>query len=380
MKKKIKILLFNHFTIEGNSMFEFEEKGFMLIKVYGSNYEMGYQHGEKCSNQINEHIKVIFERIKKRGVTKKTAKEYAKRQIDFAVNYAPHLVEELNGIADGAGVEKEEIYVLNTTQPSGSKSCTTFVVFGNRTYDGSTIMVQNIDNAVNSRTIDRGIILQMTPEKGPSLLMFCRSGGLYPHGINSEGGIRIGNALNSILDRNFGTPLNFINRIFLEQTTIEGAVNVVRSAKRAGSNANIMADGSGRVAMIEWCPDNFAILEPYPNIPSRGYFFHTNHFLHPDMLKYEARQGEGAVNTTKRLQRIGELFSEWDKTGDKFGVETAKMFLSDHINSPHSICSHSAPEKKSITVACVIAQPEKKTIHVCKGNPCEGNFQTYKLP
>jgi isopenicillin-N N-acyltransferase-like protein len=61
-------------------------------------------------------------------------------------------------------------------------------------------------------------------------------------------------------------------------------------------------------------------------------------------------------------------------------IESAKKMLSDHANTPDSICAHLQPPKKTIsTVACVIAQPAKKTIHVCKGNPCENQFQTYTI-
>jgi isopenicillin-N N-acyltransferase-like protein len=355
------------------------ETKFPLIKVQGSNYEMGYQHGEKCSHKIKDHINVAKKLLEKRGVNEKTAYKFANNFMDYGAAYAPHLVEELNGIADGAKVPREAIYVLNTGIPKESASCTTFTVFGEKTEKGSTIMVQNIDNNLDSRTDERGIILQATPDKGPSLLMFCRAGGLYPHGINSEGGLRIGNALSSILDRQLGTPLNFINRMFLEQTTIEDATEVIRCSNRAVSNANIMSDSSGRVAMIEWCPERLAVIEPFSNIPNRGYFFHTNHFLHPDLKKFEARKGNTALNTVKRLERITELFLEWEKTGEKFSLEIAKRFLSDHANSPHSICQHPAPNKNLRTFACVIAQPDKKTIHVCKGNPCEGEFHTYKI-
>jgi len=363
-------------------MSKLEERGFPLVKVHGSNYEMGYQHGEKCSELIKEHLKISLQAVQERGITKEKALEFSTRCISFGERYAPHLVEELNGIADGAGVSREEIYSLNTGQPRRLESCTTFVVFGRRTDDGSTIITQNVDNPRTTRTVERGIILHLTPREGPAILALCRAGNLYVHGINSAGMVRLGNELSSVLDRDFGNPSAFICRRILEQTTIEDALVVVREAKRSGSQADIMAESSGRVAQVEWCPDSLAVLEPYENVPSKGYFFHTNHFLHPDMLKYEGRSGDKMVNSSRRLERIKQLFVEWDRTGEPFRIEAAKIFVSDHVNSPDSICRHlGAPERQVFgqTVACIIAQPAKKVIHVSKGNPCKGEFRTYTL-
>lgn len=351
-----------------------------MIKVHGSNYEMGYQHGEKCSELIRDHLKICFGNLQQKDMAKEKALLYAKRCIDFAAKYAPHLVEELNGIADGANVSRDEIYYLNTDHPSSYEGCTTFVVFPERTHDSSIIAAQNVDNRASSRTVDRGIILHMVPKKGPEMLAFCRAGNLYPHGINSTGMTRVGNALTSVLDRDFGVCTDLIGRVCLEQEAVEDAVEAVMKARRSKSNTVIMTDRSGRAAIAEWCPDDIALLEPHESIPNRGYFFHTNHFLHPDMLKYEARHDDRLANSVKRLERIKELLQEWDRVGDKLTIGTVERFLSDHANASDSICSHLEPPRKLVsTVACVIAQPMKKTLHVSRGNPCKGEFQTYRL-
>jgi len=377
----------NEFFEVSNLMSQLLETGFPLVEVGGSNNEIGFQHGEKCAALIREHLNILFQGLQQKGISRNDALRFSTRCVNFGARYAPHLVEELNGIAEGAGVGKEEIYVLNIGLPNNAggwrafSGCTTFYVSGNRTSDGSVIITQNVDNPRASRTVKRGIVLHIMPKNGPEILAFCRAGNLYVHGINSAGMVRLGNELTSLLDRDFETPSSFVCRRMLEQTTVEDAVDVIREARRGGSQANIVAENSDRVAQVEWCPDSLAVIEPHENVPNRGYFFNTNHFLHPDMRKYEGRFGERLVNSTKRLDRIRDLFFEWDGTGEKMSVETAKRFLSDHVNSPDSICSHFLAEKerKAETVACVIAQPTKKIIHVGRENPCKSEFQTYAL-
>jgi isopenicillin-N N-acyltransferase-like protein len=144
-----------------------DEDAFPLVKVQGSSYEMGCQHGEKCAQLIKDHLAILFRNLQQNGTPKEKALAYAKQSIDFAASYAPHLVEELNGIADGAKVSREEIYYLNSSHPKTYDGCTTFVVFPERTQDGTVIATQNIDNGMSSRTIKRGIILHMVPDSGP---------------------------------------------------------------------------------------------------------------------------------------------------------------------------------------------------------------------
>jgi isopenicillin-N N-acyltransferase-like protein len=360
------------------------DRYFPLVKVSGSNFEMGVQHGEQCSDMINEQVKIIYNRLEKSEVNKTKAKNYAKRRIEHSLTYSPHLIHELNGIAEGSGLEKEEIYLMNTGFPGGIDECTTFVVYGEKTYDGNKIFLQNIDNSTSMRSVERGIVVHQKPEEGHSLLYFCRAGELYPHGINSGGGIKIANAIRSTLDRQFGTPGNFIGRMLLEQATIKDSINILEKADRAGSLGNFMCEPSGRVAYVEWCPNDLKIIESFPNLPNRGYMCHTNHFLHPDMLKYEGKYGINAINTNARYERILELFKEWEVSEEKFYIDKAKMFASDHKNKPDSICRHTSPSRANPdnmvrTIGCVIAQPEKGTLYICKGNPCEGKFRKHSI-
>ncbi len=65
----------------------------------------------------------------------------------------------------------------------------------------------------------------------------------------------------------------------------------------------------------------------------------------------------------------------------KYGViELADIqaFLADHDNHPGSICRH--PGSLGIfTAASMIAEPEMGVLHVCAGNPCEGEYVAYTV-
>jgi isopenicillin-N N-acyltransferase-like protein len=64
-------------------------------------------------------------------------------------------------------------------------------------------------------------------------------------------------------------------------------------------------------------------------------------------------------------------------------VETLKEILSDHVNFPNSICSHSDLNEKPLdrqkTMTTLIMDLTTRELHACWGNPCESTFETYRL-
>ena len=63
--------------------------------------------------------------------------------------------------------------------------------------------------------------------------------------------------------------------------------------------------------------------------------------------------------------------------------DTLMEIMRDHVNHPDSICSHplnDVPEHdKCKTTYAVLMDPSESTMHICVGNPCEGEFQPYSL-
>ena len=67
-------------------------------------------------------------------------------------------------------------------------------------------------------------------------------------------------------------------------------------------------------------------------------------------------------------------------------VDDLKQALSDHAGYPSAICRHPQAENDGtdfetagVTVAGLVAEPERGRLHVAAGNPCESAFTTYTL-
>jgi len=344
-----------------------------LIELEGSNFEMGRQYGQQAAEQIKIYSKVLLLQAQKKtpGVTKEQCKSFAKRMIPYIKDFAPHLVDEMNGIAEGAGIPPEEVYFLNARSEMYFRNipveCTSFGLLGSETTDGEVMLGQNADTvAGNEKTL---VMLRLTPTKGPRILMYARAGTIAHIGINSYGLGRVGNGLRGKDYRELGVPKVIVDRVGIEQKSIDDVLTIIRNAKRTMSNNYIYADSTGTVKDIEVTAYEDRTLEP-----THGFIAHANNYEHPDLIKYDLTP-KGS-NSHIRAERMTELIANETRP---ISEKAVKNWMRDHT-AP--ICRHSAEDAGDLggkTVASIISRPSNRLMHVCWGNPCEGKYYTYKL-
>jgi isopenicillin-N N-acyltransferase-like protein len=88
---------------------------------------------------------------------------------------------------------------------------------------------------------------------------------------------------------------------------------------------------------------------------------------------------EDLISSRVRYNRVLRLLRQTRE----HTIDTLKAIMSDHVNHPNSICSHTDPEDNPLdrqkTISTLIMDLTTKEMHACWGNPCEGAFETYCL-
>ncbi|MGD0175366.1 MAG: C45 family peptidase [Candidatus Bathyarchaeia archaeon] len=349
-----------------------------FVKASGSSYDLGYVHGEQCSALIRR----LFENVctmarSDRSIEKDRLLSLSRKYLPILQKYAPDLVEETRGIADGAEVPHEQVIVLNVLWElveSKPESCTTFAISDGRMSDGDTLVAQNFD--LNASFQEYGVLLELSLQSGLKILTFTFAGTVGQSGMNSEGVVRVGNGLVSSEEDWMGVPNYFKMRRTLEQKSVEEAIEIIRTGKSA-SLGWLLADGTGKTAYVEKTPSDYRVIPP-----ANGLLTHANHFLHPNFLAHE-RGLETVPDSRARLSSINKLCST---IPDKFDIENAKDFLRDHTNYPASICRHETigPLIKNEcdrwkTLASLMLRPKSQILYICYGNPCKNDYDTVKL-
>ena len=348
---------------------------FPEVAVSGSAREMGRQIGEAARDMIRGFSAVALERVRLTvDVTPEQAARIAGDSIARAHAYAPHMVEELEGMAESSGVSLRDLMLLqvrNQLHAAAGSGCTSFAVAPAANAAGSAIAAQNWDNdpAWDPYTV----VLTRRPDDAPAFMSVTQAGLVAYIGINDRG---IGCCLNTLPapSRAEGVPHYFTLRGIYEADSLEGAVHAVDRAERA-IPANIMMTTPQGPANLEVTIDGVRVLR---DDDGDGLVTHTNHCLHPDLLPINDDFPE-LIESRPRKARIDRLLAE---AGQPLTMDAMKAALADHDRHPRSICRHPNDDPlygEWCTVVSVILEADRGRMHVTRGNPCERPFEMYGL-
>lgn len=378
---------------------------FELLRVGGSPRQIGLAIGTELREKVWQAVEQIFEyelifyKWQTVGAYPDLGDLSRDRLLaatrDFLPHleaYAPAMVEELRGIAEGARISFEEalmlqirgeiVYALTPSDfvavsPTAAApvACTAFAISGTRTRDGQTIVGQNWDYAID---LDRGImhLLHVTPDDGPRRLMLTYAGLTSFIGINSAG---VANFLNSLPWGwcQVGIPHYPVCWRIYQERDLAGARRVLEATDTVQAENHLLADGSGAYGDAELTPEGVNWSDDRD-----GYLVHTNHYL-TEPYASNPRLAPSVADSVTRRERLSSLITDHDGEID---LSLMHRFLTDHEGYPTSICRHEqmpdgTPEGPKIgwTAASLIAIPERGVMYVCVGNPCQGEYVEYQV-
>ncbi len=340
--------------------------------------QRGRAYGEAARDQIRQILEVyreLFERI-----TTETWQQCVERGKPFfsrAEAFAPDLVEEIRGIAEGAGLSIEDIFLHNARSeilhnPQVlSHECTTLAALPESTGDKDLLLAQNWDwykNVVNCQ-----VILKISGRKdAPSLITFTEAGQLAKIGMNSAG---IGLVVNNLVSDQprIGVPWIFLTRRVLESVYFAQAIGYVLNTPRAHSMNFLIATAEGEAVNLETSP-----VENHVLWPENGLIAHTNHYIQPGMKFRDLKPLRTLyLSTYLRLRRVEKGLAALNGSIDS---EAIHRILSDHMDRPFAVCAHENPALpaplRSVTCLSIIMNLSRRQIHYRHGNPCRGNFDS----
>ncbi len=356
------------------------EPVFPFHRFTGSHRDIGRAFGETCADDARRHRDLALDRLQARaGIEPERALAAALEYRPFVVEHAPFLDEEVQGVAEGAGLSLAEAYLLQlraelaVVTPRGQAAetgdeCTTFAIQPEATSDGAPLAGQNADLPAFYRDIS--LVVEFVPDGGdPAVLMLTPAGQVSYIGINDRGLAVFANYLTCDGWR-LGFPRYFFSRLALQHATVDEAIAAVRAVPRASSRNLIMADARGGAADLETTPTRDARLDP-----ENGLLAHSNHYVAPSLLGEERSQPRGLANSQARLARMRDLLA-----ADRGSLDAARMqeLLRDRDNCPDAICRAPGDDETDvITFASVIAEPSRGRLSVAVGPPSEHPYREY---
>jgi isopenicillin-N N-acyltransferase like protein len=389
---------------------------FPIINLAGGAYACGRQYGAAVAPLIRHSI-ASYARLfaYRRGLDWAASCAEALNYRPLLADVAPHLLEEMAGIADGAGLAFAEILALNVRtelmagvgsgvfhpehraalernrqagvpqhsdvfSPTTSNQaaiddgeCTTVAALPEATANGATLLAQTWDWSGDQRAAC--VVLRIQADNQPAILTVTEAGIVAKIGLNSAGVAVSLNLLRSHADgREPGMPVHVLLRLMLEAPSFEAARALASRLPAAGSSCITLAGARGQVLSLELTPTALGVVEA-----EGGLLAHANH-----CVDGTAAAGEcplAPISTSR--ERAGRGWELLQAARGSISVATMQEILRDREGAPRCICRKPDmklhPVDRGESVLGAVMEVERGVMHIAPGVPCEVEFEAVSL-
>jgi predicted choloylglycine hydrolase len=322
------------------------------VELRGSYEEMGRQQGRPL-----KQIGLTFPPPEPKTL------RFAKQCEEIVSQYAPELLNEMRGLAEGARLEYDTLMTMILTapfEPQDVPSCTVLAVAPERTADGHPIVGRNYDFFYDISE-EPATTYRTYPEGRYASLGNCDIWVGREDGLN-EAGLFVGLARYFMPGLQSGLTFWLIVRLLLDHcATVDEGLELLHNVPHAASWTYLLADCSGKAAVVEPTVEGVEV-----RYPQDGLLVMTNHAVCP---AWAGRESFVPPDSHPRYDRLHELLGE--------GVvddEAVKQALRDHEGL---VCSHQEVDGRRLgTLWSVVGRPGQRQLDIAAGSPCQAVYKT----
>ena len=334
-----------------------------------TNYEFGFNVGRATALRIAARMRGP-EYVSVAAFGKGDAgAPFVTRLLVNANDTFPLYVDELRGMADGAGIAFADIFILNAMSelervmpsPPSSNSrgpaavdlgaaeqCTTILVGPPIASGGPRLLVHNEDarpveldlmyllEGRLPRAVGTGNPLQFTA------FMYAGALATGAFGFNNNGVVFSTNALSPLELNMSGVPRTFLQRHLLEARSAQDAVGRLQTVPVAcGFSANIAALGGngGNPALLFNVELSPTLPAAVTTVGANGVFYHTNSYITSPTAQ------NPSPSSAARLSRLAQL-----PVPSPGNAEAAELMLGDTLNATYPVYRSATLPDRSMTV------------------------------
>lgn len=327
-------------------------KQFPIVRASGTHYEAGRAVGAVMKRPI---AKLFAKNQSEHPEYFLRFRQQSDELFDLTQKYFPQYIEELRGVADGAGFTPEEFFLSNGIElgyfgePKSADHCTIIAVPSGNGY----LVGHNED--WEEKALEHLFLLDAEIEG-------VRLFGLGYDFTNTIIGDSVAvnrygllEAINEVshTDKSVGVPKAFIARALMDCRSLEDAEAVIQSVRRR-SGFNHFIIKNDRLWNIETSAKEYGI----EKIVLQKYV-HTNHYV-TELRRID----RGNPDSEKRYGKVASQMSSINS------VDDIKRLLSDQSDPP--IC-------RPGTIGSVIFDLPNKIAHIACGQPTPESYVEYSL-
>jgi hypothetical protein len=296
--------------------------------------------------------------------------------------WAPDLLEEVRGMADGAGIDFDTMFVLQLPDESyvhgealARERCSSlgFSRGGGR----PACVAQNLD--APAFTDGFQLVLHVKePGAGREAFVLTQAGCIGLNGLNSHAVGVCCNSLWQLRGGRDGLPVAFVVRGVLQQRSEEEAVAFLRKVTHA-SGQNYLLGGPAHAFSFECSAGRVSRFQPAGR---EDVVWHTNHPLANDdySTAYRealARPAAGPPGSSEVRLRCLEGRLGPQSAGFDLGV--VKAALASHDSADHPVCVPRGKKAVFTFASTVMVLAENPEFHVAPGPPDVTGYEVLRF-
>lgn len=273
-----------------------------LTVISGKARERGKTYGAAFKDAIHAFLsKEIYASFTDKPNAKDAMLRYAGACGMAIKEYSPLVTEEMEGMAEGAGLRFEELVLITNHEElwhrglvPATDHCTVFGAAAPDTADGDSFVCQTWDWMESVYGMSSMLLWKRT--EGPSLLAYAYPGLWTGAGLNSAGiALCWHTGGGDGKEPRVGIPAYVLIAQMLYQDTLKGALDEARRATNAGWFVYLLGDGQGNHATIRGTPKKVEIVN---DIKSNGGRIKADGDTKVDLARLQAQCGKVKVKST----------------------------------------------------------------------------------
>lgn len=357
-----------------------------VISISGNPYDLGFQHGRQAKKAIQENVLFYMNFWEYfGGANRDQILNDAQKFVPYIEKFDPEILEELKGVAEGSGLQFEEIVALNARYelsyaympptptwaiPGG---CTSYALTPEATQNQHMFVGMNWDYKPGVE--NSCIILRINQKKKPDIITHTEAGIIAKIGFNSAGIGVVPNYIRCEKDSfRPGLPAWLKLRGILNAESLPVCIRMLMTFEGPNSVNMVIAHRDGEVIAVECTPDDEFFL-----YPERGILTHANYFQSLSLRVKDVSKA-ALPDAVIRTHRAFRLFQE--RRGN-LGWDTIKDVLKDHFGYPNSICRHRDeglhPYEQWETLTSVIIDLTEGQMLYTSGPPCSHPYESIAI-
>ncbi|MEU3270960.1 C45 family peptidase [Saccharomonospora sp. NPDC006951] len=326
--------------------------------------ELGAAHGEAIRRTRTAYARLFAAH----GLHPHHVRDHARAALAEIGSWAPHLAEEIEGIAHGCGLPVWQVGALNArteilaaADVTGEGECSTSVVLPGDGEPPRTVQTWDWHDTLDGAMLVRRLV----GPSGRAIATFTEHGVVGKIGVSDAG---LGVHFNVLRHRSdgghAGVPVHVVARRVLEEAaTVDDALRIAASARLSASSVlTVVTRDEARC--LELSPEGIGEIAPHG-----GFLTHTNHFLAPELATGERTNAAESSTFERHAWLSGKAAAL--RAADPTARARA---LRAHREDAAPVCAHADPalpeHKRWETLATIALDVAARTMYVHRGGPC----------